>query len=263
MASTISETNMSDRAGTDTDKRIRLRDIAEQTLKVIKSGSYTPPNSNAAYNLSDKIETLKAGTRYYAADSLLSTWSSSPPPYAPPTPTEISFLAISTMEGARRLHSALTLRGLKDKLGILNFASAKKPGGGFINGAQAQEESLARSSTLYPSLITSIGQQFYTLHNRDPKNGYYSHAMIYCPGVVFFRDDDGGWTEPLEADVLVSAAVNAGVVRNSLCGRIAGKSEEARIEAVMKERMARVLFLFSQKGVRNLVLGSFGTGVFQ
>jgi uncharacterized protein (TIGR02452 family) len=87
--------------------------------------------------------------------------------------------------------------------------------------------------------------------------------MIYSPGVIFFRDDDGGWTEPLEADVLVSAAVNAGVARNSLHGRVAGKGEEVKIEAAMKERMARVLFLFSKQGVRNVVLGSFGTGVFR
>lgn len=31
----------------------------------------------------------------------------------------------------------------------------------------------------------------------------------------------------------------------------------------MKERMARIVHLFTLKGVRNLVLGSFGTGVFQ
>jgi uncharacterized protein (TIGR02452 family) len=81
--------------------------------------------------------------------------------------------------------------------------------------------------------------------------------MIYSPGVIFFRDDEGGWTEPLEADVLVSAAVNAGVARR------AGEGAEVRIEAAMRERMARVLFLFSQQGVRNVVLGSFGTGVFR
>jgi len=201
---------------------------------------------------------LKSGTRYYGANSeSLSTWSHPPAQATATVPTEISILEISTIEGARLLSSILSSQGLNDKIGILNFASATKPGGGFINGAQAQEESLARSSTLYPSLMTSVGQQFYALHKRDPKEGFYTHAMIYSPGVVFFRDDEGGWTEPLEADVLVSAAVNAGVVRRTV------KDSETRIEAEMRERMGRLLYLFLHQGVRNVVLGSFGTGVFR
>jgi len=244
---------------TEPKRRNRLRHIAEQTLEVVEIGSYTLPNTNVSHDLSTRIESLKTGTSYYAADSLLSTWSASPLQHVTftPAPAEISILEMSTIEGAHLLRSALASQGLTDKIGLLNFASAKNPGGGFINGAQAQEESLARSSTLYASLMTSSGQQFYTSHRRDPQAGYYSHAMIYSPGVIFFRDDEGGWTEPLEADVLVSAAVNAGVARR------AGEGAEVRIEAAMRERMARVLFLFSQQGVRNVVLGSFGTGVFR
>jgi uncharacterized protein (TIGR02452 family) len=35
------------------------------------------------------------------------------------------------------------------------------------------------------------------------------------------------------------------------------------LDKAMKERMGRVLYLFEKQGVRNLVLGSFGTGVFR
>ena len=248
---------------TATDRRNHLRNIAEQTLEVIENGSYTLPNSDEPHYLGAKIEAMKSGTLYYAVDSPLSTWSSSPLRYSTTSPTEISIYEMSTIDGARLLSSILASQDLTDKIGILNFASATSPGGGFINGAQAQEESLARSSTLYPSLMTDAGQQFYELHNHDPKSGYYSHAMIYSPGVVFFRDDYGGWTEPLEADVLVSAAVNAGEVRNSWYCYFAGIGDEVTIEAEMRERMARILFLFDQQGIRNVVLGSFGTGVFR
>jgi uncharacterized protein (TIGR02452 family) len=87
--------------------------------------------------------------------------------------------------------------------------------------------------------------------------------MIYSPGVTFFRDDRGGWTEPRTADVLTCAAVNAGVARKTFFGVVGGTAEEARIEKVMRERMARILYAFEREGVRHCVLGSFGTGVFQ
>ena len=41
----------------------------------------------------------------------------------------------------------------QDLIMCLNFASAKNPRGGFINGAIAQEESLARASALYASQL--------------------------------------------------------------------------------------------------------------
>jgi uncharacterized protein (TIGR02452 family) len=145
---------------------------------------------------------------------------------------------------------------------VLNFASATKPGGGFLSGAQAQEESIARASTLYPSLVTPTATQFYDLHKRDRRDGFYSHAMIYSPSVIVLRDDAGAWVPPHQIEIVTSAAVNAGVVRQR-AGEDAGPDTGARIEGVMRERMARVLFLLEKQGIRNIVLGSFGTGVFR
>ncbi|KAF9460725.1 hypothetical protein BDZ94DRAFT_1265360 [Collybia nuda] len=243
----------------DEDRRTTLRKIAADTVVAIETGFDL---NGIYYNLASKTTESKRRTRYFAPDSLLSTWSISPTPTFPASSihTEFSILEISTLDGARYLANDILDGG---KIGVLNFASAKKPGGGFLNGAQAQEESIARSSTLYPTLLTAAAQTFYTLHNRDAKDGYYSHAMIYSPGVAVFRDDDGTWAEPLEVDVLTSPAVNAGVVRKSVKGKIAANAIEDRIERLMRERMGRILFLFEKQGAKNLVLGSFGTGVFQ
>ena len=85
--------------------------------------------------------------------------------------------------------------------------------------------------------------------------------MIYSPHVLFIRDDKGECRSPVEVDVVTSAGVNAGVVHRYLRER---KSEdESGIYIAMKERMARILFLFERHGVRHVVLGSFGTGVFR
>ncbi|KAI0366759.1 hypothetical protein BV20DRAFT_630336 [Pilatotrama ljubarskyi] len=247
------------------DRRTRLKGIADATLEAIDQGHYTLHGKT--YDLRVPTAVAKQQTQFYAPDSLLSTWANrGSPPTGSSNNTNFSILEASTLQGARLLHDALRPDSPdlpRPRIGVLNFASAKKPGGGFLTGAQAQEESIARSSTLYPTLMTRTAQAFYTLHNRDPKGGYYSHAMIYSPGVTIFRDDDGDWVEPFQVDVLTSPAVNAGVVRNTLHGRVAGAAVEDKIEQAMRERMARLLYLFQTKGVKNLVLGSFGTGVFR
>jgi hypothetical protein len=185
---------------------------------------------------------------------------------------------------------------LARKLGVLNFASATRPGGGFISGARAQEESIARSSNIYSSLMTPPAQRFYATHKTGTKTKYYTHAMIYTRGVQIFRSDAGEWVPPTTVDVLTSAAVNAGVVRTREGGGDKEKGEgggikayfkpasgaststhtnaepdqpasvkdvEKAIEDVMRERMGRLLYLFEKEGMQDLVLGSFGTGVFR
>ena len=98
--------------------------------------------------------------------------------------------------------AALRLRGEGgERVLALNFASAKNAGGGFINGAKAQEEDLARASALYPCLI---GQRGYYEANRRCGSMIYTDHLIYSPDVPFFRDD--GWAlleraaPPLRAD---------------------------------------------------------------
>ena len=125
----------------------------------------------------------------------------------------------------------------------------------------SKEESIARSSTIYRSLMSPEGQKFYRPHKKDPKKGYYSHAMIYSPHVLLMRSDKGDWLAPVEVEMVTSCAVNAGVVRRYL--HLKWSEDESDLDAAMKERMARVLYLFEKQGVRNLVLGSFGTGVFR
>ena len=109
--------------------------------------------------------------------------------------------------------------------------------------------------------MTKPAETFYRSHRKDPKEGYYSHAMIYSPHVLFIREDKGEWKSPIEVDVVTSAGVNAGVVRRYLRER--RSEDESGIYLAMKERMARILFLFERHGIRNVVLGSFGTGVFR
>lgn len=242
-------------------RRNSLKTIADTTLEAINAGHISFANNRL--DLAAKVRFSNRNTHYYPPDDFsLSRWALGVP-MSPPTKTEVSILEISTLEGARLLHDALSNSFSFGRIAVLNFASATRPGGGFLGGAQAQEESIARSSTLYPSLMTDTSQQFYKLHLRDRQGGFYHHAMVYTPSVVVFRNDSGGWVTPFEVDILTSAAVNAGDVRNKNGGHADQTKVESMIESSMKERMARVLAVMEQQGAKNLVLGSFGTGVFR
>jgi len=245
-------------------RRAVLQDIAAKTITALQKGGYPAQGHVHQLHIQKSLE----GTRFYHPQEF-SKWAEHPPltsippnPSSPGQAVHISIIEASTIDGTRILSKAL--RGDPrpgSKIGVLNFASATKPGGGFRNGAQAQEESLARSSTLYPTLCTREGQLFYQLHKQQPQNPFYSHAMIYSPAIEFFRDDAGNWTSPIMADVLTSAAVNAKEARQMR--HLPWGQTEKEIEEEMYERMARILYVFETRGVRNLVLGSFGTGVFR
>ena len=76
------------------------------------------------------------------------------------------------------------------KTAVLNFASATNPGGGVKKGSRAQEESLCRCSTLYPTLDRKwLFDEYYTV-NRNRGDVRYSDACIYSPGVIICKTDD-------------------------------------------------------------------------
>jgi uncharacterized protein (TIGR02452 family) len=136
----------------------------------------------------------------------------------------------------------------------LNFASARNPGGGFLNGARAQEESLARSSALYASL--QHAPQYYET-NRRHGDCYYTDCAIYSPAVPVFREDSGTLLdEPYAVSFLTYPAANAGALRQH------GEFDEAKVEDTMRRRTADVLAFAAAEGHRTLVLGAWGCGAF-
>lgn len=146
---------------------------------------------------------------------------------------------------------------LSDKRVVaLNFASARNPGGGFLGGSQAQEESIARASSLYPCL-TNNGKDYYTI-NREMKSCIYTDHIIYAPVVPIFKQEDGELMDsPVFASIITAPAVNAGVVR---------RNEPKRIKDIlprMKQRTDMVLGICQKHGYETLILGAWGCGVFQ
>src|SRR5262249_53317890 len=130
--------------------------------------------------------------------------------------------------------------------------SAKYPGGGFLGGARAQEESLARSSGLYPCIAQMRGMYE---ANKQFGSCLYTDHMIYSPRVPVFRDDEGGLlAQPYAVSFLTAPAVNAGAVK---------EHERALVEPTMFARMEKLLSVAVVRRQHTLVLGAWGCGVFK
>lgn len=136
---------------------------------------------------------------------------------------------------------------------VLNFASARRPGGGYLTGAPAQEESLCRRSTLYASLEKQM--DLYNWSGSNLRRGLYSDWCIFTPNVVIIRDENLELSRPFACSVVTSPAPN----RNYALEH--GKREE-EIERALYGRCELILRVAASQNRRNLVLGAFGCGVF-
>src|SRR5690348_12982156 len=108
--------------------------MAAETMAIIEAGGYRSPGGRDV-RIGDAVRSAAAGTRLHLPEEKIPA----PVPRSPGARvTEVT--NETSLAAARRLGAGVA---------CLVFASAKHPGGGFLSGAQAQEESIARSSALY------------------------------------------------------------------------------------------------------------------
>lgn len=220
---------------------------AAETLRIIQTGSYDSTDGEKN-DISGLLRYCAENSVHYnSSESDIWIKDDVEVPVALKQ-TRFTVLNKTTVAASRELS-----QGCCGKVGILNFASAKKPGGGFLTGARAQGESLAVSSGLYASL-TKFQGDYYDFHQNHGRRGFYSDNMIYSANVPFFRDDALQLVRPFTASVITSPAVNYG----SLEPR---QREEAN--HVMRTRVRKILHAFWMNGCTHLVLGAYGCGVFR
>ena len=146
------------------------------------------------------------------------------------------------------------------KVCVLNFASYTHPGGKFLEGSIAQEESLCHESNLYQHLASIENDGFYW-YNKSHKNyGFYDHRALYTEGVTFLRDD-----KIVKADVLTCASVNMHALeyhRKELKSLI-NESLEKTNENLMKARICFIRNIMEKENVDIAILGAYGCGVFR
>lgn len=144
-----------------------------------------------------------------------------------------------SFDAALRLHQHRPL--------ILNFASARNPGGGYAIGVPGQEEDLCRRLALVDQLRSEEAAPFYAHHRlEDPLN---TDWILYISGVPIRRDF------ATTVDVISCAAPHA---RDA---RFYGVTDEV-IERTFRARVRRVLAVAAAHAHDCLVLGAWGCGHF-
>lgn len=221
--------------------------VARDTVDVVERGYYDVNGTRV--DIAQSVNDCLTATRLIEADELYNIRDSQVGVSGSYT-TEIEVVNETTLAGLQRLDSQTT-----ESIGILNFASAKNPGGGFLNGSQAQEESLARSSALHASLIKVF--RFYELH-RESSSCLYSDNMILSPNCPVFRDDYGEFLQqPILASFITSPAPNAGATAGNR------PHEVSIIPQTLKARSELILAIAANQGIKTLILGAWGCGVFR
>ncbi len=220
------------------DQRLQL---AQETLTILGSGVYRAP-SGRTISIADSLQAAVDSSVLYRPGASPASLT----PQAGQFTTRVEVTGETTLEAAERLAEFRPL--------CLNFASAKNPGGGFLSGSQAQEESLARSSGLYACLLPMT--EMYDF-NRQVGTSLYSDYMVYSPNVPVFRRDNGTLRNaPFLASFVTAPAVNAGAVE---------KNEPQNVKFIlptMTARLKRLLWVAGLHGHTTLILGAWGCGVF-
>ena len=206
------------------------------------------------------IEASKKGTRYYGEDDYP----------ALPEKRKAQATIVVTRNTSFQAATDRYFHHDREHIAVLNFASAVNPGGGVKKGSSAQEESLCRCSTLFPTLEQHFIWEKYYKPNREANNPLHTDACIWSPDVVICKTDSGipqrmapeRWAT---VDIISCAAPNlrqrTGNAYNPEMAMPVRLTHDEQYTLHLK-RAKHIMHLAASRHVDALILGAFGCGAF-
>lgn len=223
-----------------------LKNVATQVLNWIEAGEYEASDGQTVC-FGETQQRAVSRTRLYTPEQLnaLGTTSGTLP-------------SVRVIDGTTQTVAFDMVSAGDGPVGLLNFASARNPGGGFLNGAKAQEEDLCRCSGLYPCLLQCM--EYYEVNRNQPSLLYTDYA-IFSPDVPFFKTRGTGelLNEPFLVSVITMPAPNSAPFLQSRPD-VEAATEELR--QTFQRRWSNVLRIAGDQGLARLLLGAWGCGAF-
>lgn len=223
--------------------RARALELGRAAHAFLLDPRYTAPNGTIV-DLASRLRAERAGALSLPPDAPLPT---------EPAPRRAE--TVVRVVNAPTLAVAAALRAEGRAPWVLNFANGLVPGGGYLDGSRAQEESLCYASTLVGALE---GDPFYA-HHAQRGDLHASDWVIVSEATVYrdlhYRLLDAPWTMTV---ITAAAPVAAPDDRDPGDGR----APRARASALMASRVERVIAVAAALGAQDLVLGAWGCGAF-
>ncbi len=230
------------------ERKLRNRDIFAETMRICRAGGYVAP-SGAEVKLPDTDEVLKASVFYQN------------PPRVDSVAAVESSVCDAVNDDCIEVTRKLVEEGYRPIM--LNMANRHTPGGGVINGARAQEESLFRQSNLCVSLY-QYDDYHAGLLGLPLGNGRYpmdrDTGGIYSGRVTFFR------TNSRQGDALVETPFECAVVSVAAINRPDLTPDGHLVDwavVATKKKIRSMLRIGLLHGHDAIVLGAWGCGAFR
>lgn len=170
--------------------------------------------------------------------------------------TQVKVINKDTLDAALALENARDIMEIESRrrVVVLNFANAYTPGGGWLNGAQAQEEQICYRSTLGHNCLLP---EFYPMKADE---GLYSSNVL-----ILRENEERGfswmWIDTPEKLPMVSV-ISLAATQNPSLDATKTKYKNQSERTLMEDNMRSILRVAAIHRHTRLVLGALGCGAF-